>query len=75
MSRPVLHNQLLPNWLHRFANGLVGGLVALAATVFLSGPMWLAVPVGLGCMFPNPRRFSLVESWAGGDGYGELDGE
>jgi hypothetical protein len=74
--RPILHNQHLPNWLQRLVNGIVSGLVVLALAAFVDGPpwsLWLAVPIGLAFMMPDPNRFSLVEGCAGEAGYDELD--
>jgi len=80
----MLHNRYLPDWLHRVANGAVGGvlcsLAALAIVRFLGAPLcalWFVPPVVLICTALDPRRFSLVEGCAGDLGYDGLldDGE
>jgi hypothetical protein len=78
VPRPILHNLNLPNWLHRLANGAIGGLLALAALHFFGFPFWLlwiAISVAVGCMVPSPSRFTLVEGCAGDVGYDELDSD
>jgi hypothetical protein len=79
----VLHNRYLPDWVHRLANGIIGGLLsvsALVATVRVLGAplgvLWVALAVAFGCMALKPRRFSLVEGCAGDLGYDGLrDGD
>ena len=75
MPRPVLHNRCLPGWIHRLANGAIGGLLAVAlVTTFLSVRLlWVAIPVVIVRMLADPTKFSLVEGCAGNDGYDELD--
>jgi len=75
----MLHNRYLPDWLHRVANGAVGGglssLPALAIVRVLSAPLWelwFVLPVALICTALDPRRFSLVDGCAGDLGYDEL---
>jgi hypothetical protein len=79
MQRRVLHNRLLADWIHRAANGAIGGMVACglvtAAARLTEAPfwlLWLAVPIGLLCMVPSPKRFTLVEGCAGEMGHDEL---
>lgn len=78
MPRPVIHNCFLPKWLHRLANGVVGGLCALFIPLLfvrLEPPfwtLWIAGGVAIVCMLQDPSRFSLVEGCAGRDGYDEL---
>jgi hypothetical protein len=75
----MLHNRYLPDWIHRLANGAIGGLLASAAAcaavrvvgvpleAFWSVPLLAVLCIGI-----NPRRFSLVEGCAGDLGYDEL---
>jgi hypothetical protein len=75
----VLHNRYLPDWVHRLANGAIGGvlssLAASAAVRVLGAPLgafWCVLLVALLCTALNSRRFSLVEGCAGDLGYDEL---
>lgn len=75
----MLHNCYLPDWIHRLANGAIGGLLASAAVcAAVSGAgasfeaFWSVPLVASICMGINPRRFSLVEGCAGDLGYDEL---
>ncbi len=75
----MLHNRHLPDWVHRIANGAIGGgLCSLAVLAWvrwlgaLLWAFWLSLPVAIACWARDPRRFSLVEGCAGEVGYDEL---
>jgi hypothetical protein len=78
-ARTVLHNRYLPGWVHRLANGILAGLLALMASVAVVrvigtplGMLWVALPVAVCGMALDPSWFSLVEGCAGDLGYDEL---
>ena len=82
MKRPALHNCYLPDWMHRCANGAIGGMAGIAVATlamrFLSAPtavLWLGVISIVAGAALNPQRFTLVEGCAGDVGYDELDGD
>jgi hypothetical protein len=80
MNRPVLHNMYLPGWIHRFANGAIGGIAGIGAGMvamrYYSAPvsaLWLgALTFAVAAAF-DPKRFTLVEGCAGEVGYNELE--
>src|SRR5262249_18715298 len=78
----VLHNRYLPDWVHRLANGAIGGVLSLLVTTaivrILGTPLrtlWFALPVAVVCMALDPSRYSLVEGCAGDLGYDALLGD
>ncbi len=78
----MLHNRDLPDWIHRLANGVIGGFLSMPASLVAVhvldaplGVLWVALPVVVFGMALNPRRFSLVEGCAGDLGYDELLGD
>jgi len=74
------HYRWLADWVHRLANGAIGGCLCALATVaavrWLGAPLrafWLSLPVAIGCLALHPRRFSLVEGCAAELGYDDRD--
>ncbi len=74
-----MHNRYLFDWVHRLANGVIGGLLSMLASVVAVrvlgaplGVLWVAIPVVVCGAAISPRRFSLVEGCAGDLGYDEL---
>lgn len=84
----MVHNRYLSNGAHRLCNMVVGFLLTTVVLLYVnaylipakyqaiglvvSGVLALSVTLLLGII--HPKRFSIVEGIAGGDGYDELEG-